>query len=145
MGIVNERKPAAASGITAALACGALWGSAEATLGHLLHLARIPGLAGFIMFPVALFFLTRAYGSTGRLGVLPATAAVAASVKLVDAFFPGADLQAVLNPAQAILLEGLAVTLFYAASRKPIRFLPLPFVLARKAPPCSAGKSNPTP
>ena len=129
MGTVNESKPAAASGFPAALAFGVLWGSAEATLGHLLHLARIPGLAGFVMFPVALFFLARAYGSTGRLSVLPAAAAVAAAVKLVDAFLPGADLWAALNPAQAIFLEGLAVTALFGVSGKPVRLRPIPVAL----------------
>lgn len=150
MGSVSESKP----GFTAALAFGALWGAAEATLGHLLHAARIPGLAGFVMFPLALFLLARAYGSTGRLGVLPAAAAIAASVKLVDAFLPGSDLGMVLNPALAVFLEGLAATALLGAAGKPVRLRPLPvalaalswrlvFLLVRPAERALAGASNP--
>lgn len=36
-----------------ALFWGSVWGLAEATLGHLLHLARVPGLPGLAMVPVA--------------------------------------------------------------------------------------------
>ena len=36
---------------------GALWGIAEATLGYLAHLiSLIPGIAGFIMFPIGFYF-----------------------------------------------------------------------------------------
>ncbi len=81
------------------------------------------------MFPAALFFLARVYGSTARLAVLPVAAAVAASVKLADAFLPGTDLLAVLNPAQAILIEGLAITALFGASGNPIRLRPVPVAL----------------
>lgn len=130
MGSVNDSRPVSRSLFPAALAFGVLWGSAEATFGHVLHAARVPGLAGLVMFPAALFFLARAFEATGRLGVLPAAAAIAASLKLVDALLPGTDLWAVLNPSRAILLEGLAVTALFAASGKPIRFRPAPIALA---------------
>lgn len=130
MGSVNSRRSFPPAVFPAALVFGALWGSAEATLGHLLHAARVPGLAGLVMFPAALFFLARAFEATGRLAVLPAAAVVAASLKLLDAFLPGTDLWAVLNPARAILLESLAVTALFAESGKPIRFRPFPIALA---------------
>ena len=50
-------------------------------------------------------------------------------MKLVDAFLPGADLWAAVNPAQAILLEGLAITALFAASGNPVRLRPLPIAL----------------
>ncbi len=92
-----------------ALLYGSLWGMAEATAGHALHLARVPGLAGFIMFPLGFILMSLAFRRTGRnvLAVLM-TSWVAAGIKLVDLLLPGTDFLAVWNPAQAILLEGLA-------------------------------------
>jgi len=83
---------------------------AEATAGHVLHLVRIPGLAGFIMFPVGFFLMSRAFNRTGGILAVLLTSWVAAGIKLADLFLPGADFMAVWNPAQAILLEGLAAT-----------------------------------
>ena len=38
---------------------GAMWGIGEATIGNLIHLGSIalPGLPGFVMFPVAFYFM----------------------------------------------------------------------------------------
>jgi hypothetical protein len=89
---------------------GGLWGIAEASLGHLAHLVTvIPGVAGFIMFPVGFYFMTRAYKSTGKAAALLSTAAVAASIKLVDLFLPGLGPIKTINPAVCILMEALAV------------------------------------
>ncbi len=89
---------------------GALWGIAEATLGYLAHLTEvIPGIAGFIMFPIGFYFMTRAYKSVGKTGVLFSTAAVAAGIKLVDLFLPGLSPIKTVNPALSILLEALVV------------------------------------
>jgi hypothetical protein len=89
---------------------GALWGIAEATLGYLAHLiAVIPGIAGFIMFPIGFYFMTRAYRAVGKTGVLFSTAAVAAGIKLVDLFLPGLSPIKTVNPALSILMEALVV------------------------------------
>ena len=93
---------------------GALWGIWEATAGHAAHFIRIPGLPGFIMAPAAFYFMSRAFLRSGRLASIFIAACIAASIKLLDAFIPGQNVQAVFNPAQAILLESLAVTGFYA-------------------------------
>ncbi len=87
---------------------GALWGLAEATAGHILHLLRIPGLAGFIMFPVGFFLMSRAFSRSARFLAVFLTSWIAAGIKLADLLLPGADILAVWNPVQAILLEGLA-------------------------------------
>jgi hypothetical protein len=50
----------------AAFYAGALWGFAEATLGCLLHLARVPGLPGAVMAPFGLLLMGRASSGTGR-------------------------------------------------------------------------------
>ncbi len=93
---------------------GALWGIAEATVGYLAHLALfIPGLAGFIMFPIGFYFMTRAYKDTGKPGILFSTAAVAASIKLVDLFLPNLSPIHTINPAIAILMESAAVFLVF--------------------------------
>jgi hypothetical protein len=101
----------------AALFWGGLWGLAEATAGHLLHLMRVPGLAGFIMFPFGLLLMSRAFGQSGKAGTIFLTAAVAAGLKLFDLLLPGADPMAAFRPALAILCEGLAVTALYAIAR----------------------------
>ena len=90
---------------------GSLWGIAEATLGHLLHIAGIPGLAGIVMFPLGLYFMTRSYIFSGQRRVIFFTALVAASFKLLDLFFPVASPFVVVNPAIAILFESLVVIL----------------------------------
>jgi len=97
-----------ASWLFVVLYCGALWGLAEATAGHVLHLLRIPGLAGFIMFPVGFFLMSRAFSRSGRFLAVFLTSWIAAGIKLADLVLPGADFLAVWNPVQAILLEGLA-------------------------------------
>jgi len=107
-----------ASTIAVALFYGSLWGLAEATAGHILHLLRIPGLAGFIMFPVGFFLMRRAFSRSGRFLAVFLTSWIAAGIKLADLFLPGADFLAVWNPVQAILLEGLAAAGILLAARK---------------------------
>ena len=103
---------------------GALWGIAEATIGYLAHLVIfIPGIAGFIMFPIGFYFMTRAYKDTGKPGILFSTAAVAASIKLVDLFLPHLSPIYTINPAIAILMESAAVFLvFKLLNAKPLQF-----------------------
>lgn len=98
----------APSFLRAAFYAGALWGFAEATLGYLLHLARVPGLPGAVMAPLGLLLMGRAFVRTGRALVIPAVALTAAAFKLSTLFVPGIDVLAVVNPVQAILLESIA-------------------------------------
>ncbi len=92
---------------------GTLWGIWEATAGHILHLTHVPGLPGLVMIPVAFFFMSKAFVGSGRYESVVLTACVAAGIKMFDMFIPGQSLQAVVNPAQAILLESLVVTGIY--------------------------------
>jgi hypothetical protein len=112
-GSIGEKRMA----FPAALFWGALWGLAEATAGHLLHLVGVPGLAGFIMFPFGLLLMSRAFRQSGTAGTIFLTAAVAAGMKLFDLFLPGTDPTAAFRPALAILCEGLTVTALYAFAR----------------------------
>jgi hypothetical protein len=91
---------------------GSLWGIAEASLGHLLHLVGFPGLAGIVMFPLGLFFMTKAFIISGKKRVIFFTALIAGSLKLTDLFFPVSTPFVVLNPALAIVFESLVVMLF---------------------------------
>jgi len=104
---------------------GSLWGLAEATAGHVLHLLRIPGLAGFIMFPMGFFLMSRAFSRSGRFLAVFLTSWIAAGIKLADLVLPGADILAVWNPAQAILLEGLtaAALLLVLKARRQLAFV----------------------
>ncbi len=102
----------------AALIWGALWGLGEATAGHLLHQARIPGLPAAVMIPFGLMMMSRALAwGGGKVSLIPATACVAASLKFLDFLVPGTNPVAVFNPAQAILLEALAVTALVQVAR----------------------------
>jgi hypothetical protein len=103
-----------------ALFYGALWGLGEATLGHLLHLARVPGLPGLVMAPFAVFVMARAAASVRSHAAVAVflAGAFAASLKLLDLVVPGTDILAVINPIQAILLEALAGAVWVKLSQK---------------------------
>lgn len=90
---------------------GAAWGLTEATLGHAAHwlTLELPGLTGFFMFPLACLFMLQVYRQTSRPGLVFASSAVAAAIKLIDLLAPIVLPVKVLFPATAILLEGLAV------------------------------------
>jgi len=87
---------------------GAVWGLGEATLGHLLHLTRVPGLPGLVMLPFGALIMGRVLARSGGAAAVFSAGAVAAAFKFLDLLLPGADIMAVINPARAILLEALA-------------------------------------
>jgi hypothetical protein len=99
---------------------GSLWGIAEATLGYVLHLAAIqlPGVPGFVMFPVAFYFMRKAYLATGKADAVFRVALVAALVKCCDFLIQGNIPIRIFNPALSILLEGLAVALVFAYAER---------------------------
>ena len=96
------------SALAAALLWGAVWGLAEATFGHLLHLLRVPGLPGLAMVPFAVWIMGRTAARSRSAASVFLAGAVAASFKLLDLLVPGTDLLALSRPIQAILLEALA-------------------------------------
>ncbi len=100
--------------LAAALLWGSVWGLGEATLGHLLHLVRIPGLPGLVMAPFAVLVMGRAAARSRSASAVFLAGAVAAGSKLFDLLVPGTDLLAIANPMQAILLEALAGTCWVA-------------------------------
>jgi len=104
--------------LAAALLYGSVWGLGEATLGHLLHLARVPGLPGLVMFPFAVLVMGRVLTRSGSAKAVFMTGVVAAGFKFLDLLLPGTDLLAIINPAQAILLEALAATVWVALTKK---------------------------
>ena len=100
--------------IQTALLWGAVWGLGEATLGHLLHLARVPGLPGLVMAPFAVLVMGRAAARSRSASAVFLAGVVAAGSKLFDLLVPGTDFLAIANPMQAILLEALAGTCWIA-------------------------------
>jgi hypothetical protein len=90
---------------------GAVWGFVEATLGFVLHKAAIaiPGLPGFVMFPIACIWMDRVITVTRKPAAAFGAACVAAGIKLLDFVLPGAIPLRILNPAASLLLEGLVV------------------------------------
>ncbi|MCX6569029.1 MAG: hypothetical protein NT147_08285 [Candidatus Aminicenantes bacterium] len=103
--------------LAAALFYGSVWGLGEATLGHLLHLARVPGLPGLVMFPFAVLVMGRVLARSRSAAAVFMTGAVAAGFKFLDLLLPGTDLLAIINPAQAILLEALAASAWVALGK----------------------------
>ena len=101
---------------------GSLWGIAEATLGYVLHMAAIqlPGVPGFVMFPVAFYFMRKSYLAIGKADSVFQVALVAALIKCCDFLISGNIPIRILNPALSILLEGLTVAavFVYAERRK---------------------------
>ncbi|WP_409229299.1 hypothetical protein [Gudongella sp. SC589] len=95
---------------------GSIWGIAEATLGHVLHMVSmaLPGLPGFVMFPVAFFFMRKVYLENRKPQAVFYAAAIAAGIKLVDFLVPGSIPLRIVNPAISILMEGLAVAMVFA-------------------------------
>ena len=104
--------------LAAALLYGSVWGLGEATLGHLLHLARVPGLPGLVMFPFAVLVMGRALARSGSAAAVFMTGVVAAGFKFLDLLLPGTDILAIVNPAQAIVLEALAGAVWVAHFKK---------------------------
>lgn len=92
------------------LVYGSIWGLAEATLGHILHLIHVPGLPGLVMAPFAVWIMARTAASSRShaAGAVLLAGVVAASFKIFDLLVPGTDILSLVNPIQAILLEALA-------------------------------------
>ena len=103
------------------LAWGLLWGTAEASVGHILHWIPIPGLAGLVMIPAGILILGRVFSETGRSDSIAAAAFVAATVKLADLVLPGRGPSMTMRPALAILFEGLLVAALFAAAPRLVR------------------------
>lgn len=112
-----NRLPPNRSWIGAALFFGTVWGFAEATAGHILHLIKIPGLPGMVMCPVGIYFMLKALHSAGKIHVVGMTALIASAVKLSDFAVSMSYPEAVLNPAGAILFESLIVMAVLAVFR----------------------------
>ena len=93
---------------------GALWGAVEAFLGYGLHLLRrvvpVPGLTGFMLFPVGLLIMLAAFRASESRWAPLGIAAIAAATKLASVVLPGVTPLFVVNPSLAILAEGAVVT-----------------------------------
>lgn len=96
---------------------GGIWGFAEATLGYLLNLSPL-GISGSIMFPIGFYILQKAYKQSNHFSVIFYSGLVAGMIKLVNLFFPLSHPVKVINPAFAIVLEGLSVMALVAWSVK---------------------------
>lgn len=117
-------------GITVFVLYGALWGAVEASLGYGLHLLRrvlpVPGLTGFILFPVGLLIMLAAFRASRSSWAPLGVAVVAAATKLASVVLPGVTPLFVVNPSLAILAEGAVVTAGVAvmAPARGVRIFP---------------------
>ena len=93
---------------------GSLLGILEATLGYIFHLFSIiiPGIAGFFMFPIAFFIFRMAYKESNQISTVLLTAVIAASIKLINLFFPALTPISTINPAISLILEAMALWAF---------------------------------
>lgn len=105
--------------IPALLLYGGIWGLAEATIGHLLHLiprmAAVPPLAGLVMFPVGVVLMLAAVHATAKPAAAVGVAMIAAAIKASSVLLAPVSWLFVQNPALSILMEGLVVWAFVAA------------------------------
>ncbi|QBD85783.1 hypothetical protein EQG73_11760 [Clostridium tetani] len=92
---------------------GAIWGFMEATVGYALHMLPFRVPTGSIFFPIGYYFMQKSYKETKDLKSMFHTAAIGASIKLINLFIPGTPVSKVINPTACILLEGLSVTLVF--------------------------------
>jgi hypothetical protein len=88
---------------------GAIWGLFEATLGGVLHIARLP-FTGTIMASIGFTILYSALRAEAKPSHLFAMALIASSFKFLDAPLFGLPLldRTIVNPAVAIASQGLA-------------------------------------
>jgi hypothetical protein len=124
---MTRSRPALAT----ALLWGSVWGLAEATVGHVLHLVRVPGLPGLVMVPFAVAIMGRTAARSRSAAAVFLAGVVAAAFKLFDLLVPGTDLLALSRPIQAILLEALAAAVWVSSDSPergtvPLRGQPLP-------------------
>lgn len=95
---------------------GACWGIFEATGGFILH--QLPVNVGYLIwFPAAFFFLDRCYKETGKPWAAILMGIFAASIKLLNLFFP-LRVDKVINPAVSMVLESLAFAIVIAIAKK---------------------------
>ena len=123
---MNARRSPGDGPLRTALLFGSLWGLAEATLGHLLHAVRIPGLPGLVMVPLAVWIMGWAAVRSRSAAAVLLAGGVAASLKLLDLVVPGTDLLALIRPVQAILLEALAGAVWVGIKMGTFLFFPEP-------------------
>ncbi len=89
---------------------GGILGVLEATLGYILHLLP-SGISGAIMYPILFAIGVMAYKSSNSLKSVYVMSGTAALIKLTNLAVPLLPAVKVVNPAIAILLEGLSVAL----------------------------------
>lgn len=96
--------------IVGIMAMGSIWGMLEATLGGVLHLVYFP-YTGAVMSSLGFFLMGWALASYKKTWIPFSMAVVASSFKLLDvvilALSPFARM--IVNPAMAIILEGLVL------------------------------------
>lgn len=93
---------------------GSLWGMAEATVGYLAHIVSFftfYGISGMIMSAIAVYFMRMAVKTTQKISSIFYVSLIAAAIKLFDLFLPFLPATKTINPAIAILAEGLSVAI----------------------------------
>lgn len=105
---------------------GVFWGFVEATLGGLLHVIKFP-MTGSIMAPIGFAILFMALRQKATGGQLFAITVIASAFKFFDVFlFNLSPFQMmIINPAQAILMQGLSFMAFawLLKSQSPVKKL----------------------
>lgn len=92
---------------------GGILGLLEATLGYILHLLP-SGVSGAIMYPILFAIGMMAYKASQSLKSVYIMTITATCIKLTNLAIPFLPVVKVVNPAVAILLEGVSVALVVA-------------------------------
>lgn len=83
------------------------------------------GLAGAVMATIAFYFLNRLYQQTGSAEAVVFSSFLAAGLKGLDLIFSPLSFMDIINPAQAIIIEGLLAALaLQVLSRESIHSSP---------------------
>ena len=113
-----EHSAASRVDMTVVVVFGSLWGGIEASLGYGIHLLRrvvnVPGLSGYLLFPIGFFLMASAVAKTHKPATALYVAVVAAAIKAASGLLPAVHWAFVVNPVLAILAEGAAVCLGFA-------------------------------
>lgn len=98
---------------TAILFFGSLWGLSESLIGFFAHALQriipVPGLPAYILFPITLFLLFSLVRQTGNAHTVLGATALAVLLKTSSGLLPSIPWIFVINPALALIAEGLAI------------------------------------
>lgn len=93
-----------------------IWGIVEATMGYVLHKANF-SFGWCIWFPLAFYFMDKIYKKTRKPQYMLYGSLITSAIKLTNIFIE-VRVDKVVNPAASIVLEAVALLVFYKLLEK---------------------------